>query len=224
MRKKSPAEALLFPHLRQRLLATLLLDAARPWYLSELARHLHAAPAHVHRELGLLVAAGILRRRVEGRQVYYTPDPECPFLPELTALVRKTMGIPVVLSEALKPMRARLRCAFIYGSVARGEETSGSDIDLMVVGDVTIADLLPALRKAEKQSGRPVNPTVYTPKELADKRRRGHHFIRAVLADPAKIFVMGSRDDLEEAARRRAAKTSPGQQGRDRRATRSREG
>lgn len=199
MRKKSPAEALLFPHLRARVLATFLLHPKREWYLSELVRHLACAPAHLHRELALLVEGGVLRRRVEGRQVYYSPDPECPYLRELAALVRKTMGIHITLAAALKPLRKRIACAFIYGSVARQEEQSHSDIDLMVVGNLTTTDLLPALTKAEKETGRAVNPTIYPPQELAEKNRQGNHFIRALLADPAKVFLIGSLDDLEKA-------------------------
>lgn len=217
MGKKPPSAAVLFPHLRQRVLATLLLHPKREWYLSELVRQLACAPAHLHRELALLVEAGILSRRTEGRQVYYAPDRNCPYLPELTALIRKTMGIPVVLATALKPLRQGIVCAFIYGSVARQQEQPGSDVDLMVVGDVTTTDLLPALTKAEKETGRPVNPTIYPVKELAENNRQGNHFIRALLADQSKVFLIGTIDDLEIAANGRAAKTSRDKQTRDRR-------
>ncbi|HEV3136827.1 MAG TPA: nucleotidyltransferase domain-containing protein [Pirellulales bacterium] len=220
MRKKAPSESLLFPHVRQRVLATFLLHSKTDWYLSELVRQLKSAPAHLHRELGLLVEAGVLRRRVEGRQVYYSPDRRCPYLPELAALVRKTLGIPVTLSKALEPLGTKIECAFIYGSMAKGREQSGSDIDLMVVGSATISDLLPALAKAEKQSGRPVNPTVYSKKELAEKNRQGNHFVRAVLADPAKTFLIGTRDDFEKAANGRAVKASQDKPGRARRTSR----
>lgn len=224
MRKKKSAEALLFPHVRQQLLATFLLHPKRSWYLSELARHLNGAPAHLHRELALLVDAGVLRRRVEGRQVYYSPDADCPYLPELTALVRKTMGIPAILSKTLSPLRAQINCAFIYGSVAKREENSQSDVDLFVVGNLKIADLLPALAKAEKETGRAVNPTVYPIRELAEKSRRGNHFIRAVLADSAKTFVIGDSDVLEKAANGRAAQTPQIKQSRNRRTARRRRG
>jgi predicted nucleotidyltransferase len=222
MIKKRPSEALLFPHVRQRVLATLLLHPKQEWYLSELARWLKSAPAHLHRELALLLAAGVVRRRVEGRQVYYSPDPRCPYLPELTALVRKTAGFEIVLAKALKSLASRIRCAFIYGSVAKSEEKSGSDVDLMVIGDVTISDLVPALNRVERELGRPVNATVYAPRELVQKLREGDHFLQAVLADTAKTFVIGTRDDLEEAANRRADKTARHKQGRDRRAARRR--
>ena len=221
MRKKPAAEALLFPHIRQRVLATVLLGPKREWYLSDLARTLRCAGASAS---GAGAALGCRRAapRVEGRQVYYPPDPDCPYLPELTALVRKTMGVDIVLAQALKPLVSKIQCALIYGSMAKGEETSGSDIDLMIVGDVTTADLLPALTRAERDLGRPVNPTIYPEKELVQKFRAGNHFVRAVLADPAKTFIIGSRHDLEKAASGRADKTARDQQDRTRRTSRRR--
>ncbi len=222
MRKKTSAESVLFAHTRQRVLATLLLHPKKEWYLSELARMLKSAPAHLHRELGLLSAAGILQRRVEGRQTYYSPNPECPYLPELSALVRKTMGFESVLAKAVKPFAGQIQCAFIFGSIAKGEENSRSDIDLMIVSDITISDLLPALTRAERELGRPVNPTIYPRKELVQKFREGNHFVRAVLADPAKIFLIGASHDLEKTANGRADKAAQNEQGRTRRTARRR--
>ena len=198
MRKTAP-EAL-FSTVRREVLAAMLLHPKQTWYLSELARHLGAAASHLHVELKSLVEAGILTKRVEGRQTYFSANPACPFLPELSGLLRKLVGAPAVLSAALQPLSGKIRCAFIYGSVARGEEDSESDIDLMVVGDTTLSELLSPLRKAEKLLGRPVNPTIYPEAELAAKREAGHHFVRSILKDPAKIFVHGSLSDLEAAA------------------------
>ncbi|MBX3414293.1 MAG: nucleotidyltransferase domain-containing protein [Pirellulales bacterium] len=224
MRIKRPAEALLFPRVRQRVLATLLLHPQGEWYLTQLVRHLGCAPAHLHRELKLLVAAGVLRRRAEGRQVYYSPDPACPYLAELRALVRKTAGLPQVLADAFEPWRSRIDCAFIFGSVAKGEERSASDVDVMIVGDVKLADLASALRVVERELGRPVNPTVYPKKELVQKLRTGNHFVRTVIADPGKIFVVGSSSDLEKATRRRTDQTPQDKQAGTRRTTRRRGG
>jgi predicted nucleotidyltransferase len=216
---KNAAE-ILFSRLRREVLGAMLLHPQQTWYLSQLARHLRATPSHLHRELAALAEAGILSRRVEGRQTYFQANPICPFLPELTSLLRKLVGAPAVLQKALNSVRAKIQCAFIYGSVARGAEVAESDVDLIVVGDLTISDLLPALRRAEHDLGRPVNPTVYPPGELARKFKGGHHFIRSVLDDPAKIFVIGSAHDLETIARGEASQAASDQQGRNRRPTR----
>jgi len=208
----------LFSTVRREVLFAMLLHPQKTWYLSQLARHLGAAPSHLHRELASLVEAGILTRRVEGRQTYFEANPACPLLPELSGLLRKMMGAPAVLEKALRPVRSRICCAFIHGSVARGTEEAASDIDLIVVGDVGVADLLSGLRRAERALGRPVNPTVYPPRELARKFKAHHHFVRSVVEDPAKIFIVGTARDLEAAANPTPNQISSDQQVRARRA------
>jgi predicted nucleotidyltransferase len=219
--RKNAAEVL-FSGLRREVLGAMLLHPQKVWYLSQLARHLRAAPSHLHRELAALAEAGILSRRVEGRQTYFQANPICPFLPELAGLLRKLTGAPVVLRKALHSVRSKIQCAFIYGSVARGTEVAESDLDLMVIGDLTISDLLPALRRAERDLGRPVNPTIYAPGELARKFKAGHHFIRSVVNEPAKILVIGSAHDLETIARGEASQAASDQQARTRRPARGR--
>jgi predicted nucleotidyltransferase len=220
MRKKQ--KDALFSGVRRELLGVILLHPQKSWYLNQLVRHLGAAPSHLHRELHSLVEAGILTRRVEGRQTYFEANPSCPFLPELTGLLRKMIGAPAALADALRSVISKIRCAFIYGSVARGSEEEKSDIDLMVVGEVSVSDLLPGLRRAERTLGRPVNPTIYPENELARKFNEGHHFIRSVLKDPAKIFIIGSESVLEAAASAKSHQIASDQQGRTGRAARRR--
>ena len=216
------AKHVLFPKVRLDILRTMLLEPRKEWYLSQLARHLVAAPSHLHRELSALTAAGILIRRVEGRQTYYAANPRSPLIPELTGLMRKLAGTAIVLEAALQPLRPRILCAFIFGSMARAAEQADSDVDLFIVGTLTLQDLLPTLRRAESALSRPVNPTIYPPRELAKKYRSGHHFIRSVVQDPAKEFVIGSAHELEAIAGGKANQAASHQPGRTRRVARGR--
>jgi len=70
------------------------------------------------------------------------------------------------------------------------------DVDLLVVGSVGLAELVPVLRSAEQILGRPVNPTVFSIEELGRKARRHDHFLSTVLTG-AKQFVKGSKRELE---------------------------
>src|SRR3954454_15091934 len=125
MRKTSPLDAL-FPKTRQGLLATLYMDAAREWYLSDLARRLGVTPSSLQRELANLVAAGILRRRDDGNRRYYSAQAESPIFTDLHGLLLKTAGLKDILATCLTPFRDRITVAFIYGSIARQEERPGS--------------------------------------------------------------------------------------------------
>ena len=137
----------LFPKTRQTILGAMLIDPARSWYLSDLARHLGVAPSSLQRELHSLVRGGILLRNADGNRVYFRSDPDCPFLSELRGIILKTVGLRNVLQECLDPLRDRIQVAFVYGSMARSQERSASDVDLMVIGSVGLSQIAPVLEE-----------------------------------------------------------------------------
>jgi len=194
MRKLEAIHAL-FPRTRQAILAATLLHPDHWWYLSDLARHLGVRPSSLQRELSTLVEAGILRQRRDGNRTYFQPNPDCPFLVELQGLMLKTAGLVDVLREVLEPFADRIDWAFVYGSIARSEELASSDVDLMIIGRVGLADIASALRQAERHLNRPVNPTVYSREEFASKLAAGHAFLHTVL-DGAKPFILGNSHEL----------------------------
>jgi len=207
-KRKSLAEAL-WPLSRRRLLGLLLSDPEREWHLREIVRRARMAPATVQREVLSLAEAGILSRRREGRQVYYRANTECPIFPELRGLILKTVGLRDVLAEALRRLPG-VRVAFVYGSFARGEAGPASDVDLLVVGDVTFGEVTKRLQRAQEQLSREINPTVYSPAELRNRLAHGHHFTERVLAQD-KLFIIGDADVLAELAGPRVAGAAPDQ-------------
>lgn len=194
MRKIKPLDVL-FPKVRQAVLAATLLHPDRWWYLSDLAKHLGVRPSSLQRELAALAQAGILRRKQDGNRVYFQANTDCPFLPDLQGLLTKTVGVIDVLREVLEPFAASLDWAFVYGSIARAEELATSDVDLMLIGHVGLVALAPALRRAEQRLGRPVNPTLYSREEFVTKLHAGHHFLQTVL-DGDKLFIVGNPHEL----------------------------
>lgn len=210
MRKTSPLDAL-FPKTRQAVLATVYMDPTREWYLSDLARHIGVTPSSLQREIVSLVRAGILRRREDGNRVYYSAETESPIFGDLHGLLLRTAGLRDVLAESLEPFRERIAVAFVYGSLARNEEQPSSDIDLMVIGSVGLAELARALKDAEDMLLRPVNPSIYTPEEIAEKLATGHHFLDTVMSKE-KLFVLGGKDDLAAVTKREPRPDAPNQQ------------
>jgi predicted nucleotidyltransferase len=216
MRKTSPLDALV-PKTRQSVLATVYGDPSREWYLSDLARHLGVTPSSLQREIVGLVRAGILRRREDGNRAYYRAETESPIFNDLHGLILRTAGLRDVLAECLEPFRDRVAVAFVYGSFARNEERPSSDIDLMVIGrsgstvHIGLAELAPALKHAEEKLLRPVNPSVYTPEEVAEKLATGHHFLETVMSNE-KLFVLGGMDDLAAVTERKPREDAPDEQ------------
>ena len=181
------------------MLAAVFGQPDREWYLTELARMLGSQPSSLQRELEALSKAGILEQRRDGRRVYVKADRSSPVFADLRGLLEKTVGIVPVLRGELETLGESVCLAFVYGSIARSEETSASDIDLMVVGKAGLSDLIPALRNSERVLGRPVNPSVYSLEEFQERARSGDHFLTTVLKG-AKQFVKGGEDELERIA------------------------
>lgn len=196
---------LLLGKTRLAILALLFGRFEERFYLRQIARASGYGLGPVQRELKLLTEAGILRRSAEGRQVYFQADPESPVFPDLKSLLAKTVGIAGTLRDAIAPLAGRIKAAFIYGSIARGEERAGSDVDLLVVGEATFAEVVAALQAAQNALGREINPTVYPPDEFRAKVGNKHHFLTSVLEDP-KIFLVGDDHELAGMAKERLAR------------------
>lgn len=208
-----PLTDVLFGKTRRAVLGLLFTRPDESFHLRELARLCRLSLGPVQREVNALAGAGLLTRDPRGRQVFYRLDPRCPVLPELRALVIKTAGLIDVLRRALVPARDELRLAFVFGSFARGEQRHTSDVDLLVVGDITFAELVKALHAPQAHLGRVINPTLYTPAEFRRKLAAGNHFLGRVVA-AEKLYVVGDEHELAAMAAERVAQAprakSPG--------------
>ena len=195
---KSIGEAL-FPKIRRQLLAHFFLAQDRKHYFREITRLVSASPGAVQRELKTLVAAGILTTEKIGRQKYYWADPECMVYSELKAIVVKTFGVVDTISASLSQVAELIDYAFVYGSIASGKDSGKSDIDLMVIGEVSFRALAKALRETESLLSRPINPTLFSPEEFGRKTNERNHFLQNVL-NSDKLMIIGMEDDLARLA------------------------
>jgi len=194
----------LFGKARRAVLALLYGHPDEAYYLRQIARVTGVGLGAVQRELKQLSESGIILRTSRGRQIYYQANPKSPIFAELRSLMIKTAGVGDVLRAALTPLADGINIAFLYGSIARGEERRGSDLDLLVVGNVTFAEIISVLGPTQEVLGREVNPTVYPPSEFQSKLSSGHHFLKTVM-NGAKIFLVGDEHDLARLAKTRLA-------------------
>jgi predicted nucleotidyltransferase len=194
-RESSLADAL-FSTTQQRVLGLLFGQPERSFYATELIGLADAGSGAVQRELARLEQSGLVTVRRLGTQKHYQANPESPLFNELSSIARKTVGLAEPLREALAPLASRVIAAFVYGSVAKRRDTAASDIDLMVVSDtLTYADIFGALEPLAAKLGRAINPTVYSRRELARRRKEDNAFVTRVLAQP-KVWLIGAEDDL----------------------------
>jgi predicted nucleotidyltransferase len=186
----------LFNKVQQRVLGVLFGNPGRSFYTNEIIELAACGTGAVQRELARLAGASLVNVTRVGNQKHYQANMGSPVYEELRGLVVKTSGICDVLARALEPLGPQITAAFVYGSVAKGEDTATSDIDLMVVSEsLTYADLFGTLEAAGQQLGRPVNPTIYTREMLSSRIREDIAFVRRVMEEP-KLWVIGSEHEL----------------------------
>jgi predicted nucleotidyltransferase len=186
----------LFSGTQQRVLGLLFGQPDRSFYATELIGLAGVGSGGVQRELARLAQSGLVTVRPVGNQKHYQANPDSPIYAELCGIARKTVGLAEPLREALAPLAAQIKAAFVFGSVAKQQDTASSDIDLMLVSDsLSYGDTFLALEAAGAQLGRPVNPTIYTVKELAKRVKQADAFTTRVLAQP-KVWLIGGEDDI----------------------------
>ena len=191
----SAADAL-FPAVRQRVLAVLFGSPDRSFYANELIALARSGTGAVQRELASLLAAGLITVRDRGNQKHYQANAASPVFAELRGLVLKTVGLADVLRAALAPLEDQVAAAFVYGSVARQQDTAASDVDVLIVSDALgYAEVFGALEGAAQTLGRTINPTLYTRAELARRRAQDNAFVTRVLDQP-RIWLMGDEEVL----------------------------
>lgn len=201
MRRSNILNAL-FPAVRQEILAATLLSPEKSWYLTELASYLGTSPSSLQRELDSLTKNGVLDRKKDGRRTYYKAQTTSPVFNELRLLFSKTAGIVPTLESEIGRFGEKIKWAAIYGSIARGEEQAQSDVDLLIVGQVKMADLLPMLQRVERQFSREVNVTRFSENEFREKLDNEDHFLKSLIKSKL-ITIMGSLNELEKAAGRK---------------------
>lgn len=91
--------------------------------------------------------------------------------------VRRGLRLENVLRDSLRPVADAIELAFVFGSTARNRQTDQSDVDLLVIGSVTLKGLSGPLGEAERVLGRRVNPAIYTQEVFRTKYQAGDPFL-----------------------------------------------
>lgn len=188
---------ILFPQQYRRKVLTLLFTRTGEWiHLRELERLTGAASVgSLNKELDALVSVGLVNTQRMANQTQFAANQDHPVFAELRSLVQKTTGLVPLLQQALAPLGDKVALACVFGSVARGTESTQSDVDVLLLGELTFGDAVNALFDTQTQLGREINPKVMTVAEWQIKKRDGNAFVQDVLCKP-KLFVIGDEDGL----------------------------
>jgi len=178
------------------LLRLFFLHPSRDFYQRELTAMTGERLFLIQSALKRLIRAGIVGQIWRGNRTYYRVDPSHPAHEHLKALMLITVGFGDTLRAQLLGIRDKIKVAFLYGSVARGDETATSDIDLMLIGNLSGRQTAAVLAPVKKLVNREINPSVYNPQDFRRKYRNHHPFIREVIKGP-KVFLLGDEGELK---------------------------
>lgn len=190
----------LFPGYRRRVLGMLLLHPEESLHGREIARRTGLPAGTLTRELKRLADVGLLNCERRGNQLVYSANRHSPIFEELAGILRKTSGLADVVAEALELLTDKIDVAFIFGSVARGTETSGSDVDILIIGSVDFGTVVDALHPAQQSLAREINPKVFTAREWRAELKKGGPFVLEILSNK-RIFLLGGERELAELGR-----------------------
>ncbi|MHB8793313.1 MAG: nucleotidyltransferase domain-containing protein [Thermoleophilia bacterium] len=184
---------------RVELLKLFLMNSERDYYLRE-AAGLAGLPVHaVQREVEKLEKAGLLEKNARGNRIYLRANRNSPIFNEMRSIVMKTVGLGDSLSQALASGADKIKVAFIFGSVARGEDSGLSDIDLLVVGSISGRELSTLISSFRQSIGREINQLTMTSSELKKRIKDKDNFLMTVLKQP-KLFLVGDESVLKALA------------------------
>jgi predicted nucleotidyltransferase len=187
----------LFGDTRDALLSTFFGKPDEAFYVNELVRTLNKGTGAVQREVKNLASRGLVVKTKRGNRCFYRANRDSNLFPEIQAIVSKSSveKVPTVMRAALRPLKPQIATAFVFGSVAKKTAKPESDIDLLIVGDVTMKDVLARARKAETVLHREINPMLYTRDEFQARMREKNHFLSAVMAGE-KNFLIGDENEV----------------------------
>jgi len=167
-------------------------------HMREIERRSGLSIGTIQQETKKLLHLNLILKRKDGNRIYYRANKEHPLYAEIRGLVLKTVGLADFFRNALK-VNPNIQFAFVFGSLARNEENDKSDVDLMIIGEITMRQLTALLSGVSDHIGREINPHILMVREFLKRKSTKDHFLTQVLDSP-KIFVIGNENDLAELA------------------------
>lgn len=189
-------ETLFGSKLRARILGWFFLHSDERFYVRQLSRLLKEDLANLSRELRNLEKLSIISSSNQGSHKYYNVNGKNPIFPELKRLIIKTVGLVDILKNVLSKYKSKIKFAFIYGSFAKEKQSLNSDVDLMIVGEISFSEVTAIIEHVEKKIDREINPTVMDETEMMERLKNKNHFLLRVLKDP-KIWLIGDERDIK---------------------------
>jgi len=157
--------------LGQKILTYFFTNPEGSFYVRELARILKEDPSNLAKELIKLEKEGIFESELRGKTKHYRLNKKYPLHKQLKEIIFKTTGVEGGIRNELRKLK-NIKQAFLFGSFAKGDYDSQSDIDLLIIGDPDPEKLAEKISKLEDKFSREINYIVMKEKEFQKKKNK----------------------------------------------------
>ena len=178
---------------RVKVLAYFFLHPGEKFYPRQLEKLLEIPAGQFGRELIKLEKIQILQSSLEGNRKKYFINWAFLIYDELKTIFLKTTSAGGIIRKSLSELPG-VELVFIYGSFAKGDEHRGSDLDIMIVSDVSDREIHNKVSVAENRLKRAINYSIYERKEVKNRLRKKDNIIAATFNEP-KIILIGRNDN-----------------------------
>jgi hypothetical protein len=178
---------------KARILDVLLSHPGESYHLRGLAQAAGTDSGNTSKLLKLLVDDGLVLAAPDRHSTRYSINLRSP----LVAPLRQLVACAGLLMVDLRAVAGGIKAAYVgvYGSVAAGNDDVNSDIDVLVVGDLSGVAAQTAFKAAGRKHRKTVNVVAVTASELVQKLRTGGAFWTSI-ADGKKIDLKGAWTDV----------------------------
>lgn len=170
--KKTPAAILKF----------FIDNPSREFYLKEIQGGTKAAKASLINWLNKFVKMDILTKNTRGRLRIYSLKSGDPFVKHLRILMNVSAFLPLAME--LRGLDVEV---YLYGSVARGEDVEGSDVDLLILGKAKPREVARRVQVFSRKVGRRMRPQVFSKFEWSQMVKKDPAFFERVERDKIRL-------------------------------------
>lgn len=173
---------------RVKVLALLLNNSTRAYYVREITRKVEEQINSVRRELANLKAIGLVRSYAKNGKIYFQANTKSDIFPDMKKIfgkVAKEVAYENVLGEKLKTVGA-IQYAALTGYFVQDPTCP---IDLFIIGSVEKAKLAPIVKGLSDEIGHEVNYTSMTPEEFQERNMLFDRFLTEIMAAQKVVVI-----------------------------------
>ncbi|OGG24326.1 hypothetical protein A3A79_04035 [Candidatus Gottesmanbacteria bacterium RIFCSPLOWO2_01_FULL_43_11b] len=188
-------EDLIISRVRVKMLTLFLTHPGTIFHVRDIVRKVDEEINAVRRELSHMEKSGMVTKEQRANRLFYLFKKDYPLYFELMTIIAKTSGLGLDILKH-KPKLGKIKFVMLSGRYVRHvAKKSGTDVDLLVVGNIVLPELSQLVKTEEVRREQELNYTVMSEEEFAFRKRRRDPFVLSIL-EGSRVMIIGDEEDL----------------------------